>query len=190
MNFSVPLEKLLSTPPLTGKAMLIVSIAAVAAPTAFRAVMNGGQGDLCPYLPFVTLAAIVLPWRAAAAVAVVSGFLASYLFEVTPHQMLGMGCGVAGVIYFGVASVLIIGFARAFRKAVADPLWLKPPSTTPRGLVFSRQGGQACVSWYGGRSFVPLGPADEVEEMMRDFLAQQEAGRRLIRQNEMRGASS
>jgi hypothetical protein len=190
MNVSVPLERLLSAPPLTGKKMLIVSIVAVAVPTAFRAVVDGGQGDLCLYLPFVTLAAMVLDWRTATAVAVVSGFLANSLFVVARHQLLGMGCGVAGLIYFGIASILIIGFAQAFRKTVADPLWLKPPSMTPMGVVFSRKHGQACVSWHGGRSFVPLGQADEVEEMMRDFLAQQEVGRRLIRQNDMRGASS
>jgi hypothetical protein len=169
--------------------MLASSIAAVMAPTAIRA-LGGGQGDLCLYLPFVTLAAMSLEWRAAAAVALMSGLLASELFKSAPHEMLGAGCGIPGVIYFAMASVLIILFAQTFRNAVAHPLWLKPLRIRPSRLVFSRLDGQACVSWYGGRSFVPLGPADEVEAMMRDFLAQQEVGRRLLRPKDIGAAES
>jgi hypothetical protein len=86
---------------------------------------------------------------------------------------------IMGFVYFGLASALIIGLAQVLRRTIADPLWLDIPNRKPREIVFSRRAGQACVSWYEGRTFVPLGPADEVEAKMRDFLAQQELGRRL-----------
>ena len=162
--------------------MLAVCLAAVAAPTVIRLVIDRGQGDaFCAYLPFVTLAAVLLDWRPAAAVAVVSGLLADYLFEGARYQIFEVRSEITGFIYFGVASAVIIGLAQAFRKAVAEPLWFDAPDARPRGLVFSRKAGQACVSWHGGKSLVPLGPADEVEEKMRDFVAQQEVGRRLSR---------
>ncbi len=160
--------------------MLIASFAAVATPTLIRAGVGGPQGDgFCPYLPFVMLAAMSLNWRAAAAVAAVSGLLADLLFEGTRYRLFEKPCEITGLIYFGVASALMIGLAQAFRKAVADPLWLNGPAKAPKRLVFSLKDGQACASWYGGRSFVPLGPADEVEKLMQQFLAQREVGRRL-----------
>jgi hypothetical protein len=166
--------------------MLIASVAAVALPTVFRAVTERGGSDLCPYIPFMIIAAIMLDWHAAAAVALGSSFLAAYVFDGARLPVMAMPCASAGIIYFAIGSVLTIAFAQAFRKAIADPLWLHVPNASRRGLVFSQREGQACVSWYGGRSFVPLGPADEVEEMMRDFLAQQDVGRRLVRQTETR----
>jgi hypothetical protein len=140
--------------------------------------MDGGQGDgLCAYYPFVMLAAIAMTWRAATAVAVVSGFLGAFLFEGMRYQTFELQNEMAG-IYFGLASALMIVLAEAFRKAIADPLWLNGPGKSPEGIIFSLRDGQACASWHGGKSFVPLGPADEVERMMQDFLAQQQVARR------------
>jgi hypothetical protein len=180
MNISIPVGRFFSVPPLRGRAAQLVAISAVAAPTALRFVMTENQGDgFCPYLPFVTLAAMLLDWRAATAVAVASGVIADFLFEGTRFQLFEIPSEITSIIFFGVASGLTIGLARALRKTVADPLWLGAPDPKPTTLIFSRKAGQACVSWHGGRSFVPLGPADEVEKQMRDFLAQQEFGRRL-----------
>ena len=49
------------------------------------------------------------------------------------------------------------------------------------GIVFSLEKGQAWASWYGQESHVQLGPQGEVAEMMEDFLAQLEVGKRLNR---------
>jgi hypothetical protein len=169
--------------PLKGGAMLITAIAAVAAPTLIRFAINWGQGDgFCAYVPFVVLAAMALEWRAAAVVAVASGLLAAYLFEGTRGQLFEETCEITSFVFFILASLLVIGLAQTFRKAVAEPLSFRATRPASNGLVFSREAGQACVSWHGGQSFVPLGPADEVEVMMRDFLAQQEVGRRLRRE--------
>jgi hypothetical protein len=179
-DITLLLARWVSVPPLRGNRRLVVAIAAVAAPTMLRAVASPAQGDgFCAYLPFLSLVAFAVDWRTAAALAVICGLVADYLFEGTPRQFLADKCEIMGIIYFGVAAALVIGLSQAFRKAVADPLWLADRGAHHAGLVFSRRAGQACVSWYGGRSFVPLGPADEVEAMMRDFLAQQELGRRL-----------
>jgi hypothetical protein len=162
--------------------MLFGSLAAIAAPTVIRAVLDTGMGDgFCPYYPFVMLAAIALDWRAATGVALASGFLANVLFEGERSQIVAMQHEITSIISFGLAAALMIGLGQAFRKAIADPLWLNGPGKSPKEVVFSLRDGQACVSWYGGKSFVPLGPAEEVERMMQDFLAQRQVARRLNR---------
>ena len=162
--------------------MLLAATLAVAAPTLLRAAIHSVQGDgLCAYYPFVMLAAIAMTWRAAAVVAVLSAFLADVMFEGKGFQLLEAPGEITGLIFFSLASVLMIVLAEAFRKAVADPLWLNGPGKAPKGIVFSLKDGQACASWYGGNSFVPLGTADEVERMMQDFLAQQQVARRFNR---------
>ena len=148
-----------------------------------RIATGGPTGDgFCAYLPFVTFAAMALDWRAATVLATVSGLLADYLFEGVRFELFESAADIARVVYFAVAAGLIILLAQAFRKSLAHSLWLDVRGRAPKSLVFSRRDGEACVSWYGGKSFVPLGPADEVEMMMRDYLAQQEVGRRLARE--------
>jgi hypothetical protein len=160
--------------------MPAVAIALVAAPTLLRLLIDKDRGDgFCAYLPFVTLAAMGLSWRAAAAVVLASGLTADYLFEGTRYEIFENQMEIMGFVNFGLASALIIGLAQVLRKTIADPLWLDIPNHKPSEIVFSHRAGQACVSWYDGRTFVPLGPADKVEAKMRDFLAQQELGRRL-----------
>src|SRR6516225_5938888 len=99
MNVGVPLGKFLAAPPVKGGATPIVAIAAVAAPTVLRLVTDPSQGDgYCAFLPFVALAAVVLNWQAATAVAAVSGFLAAYLFEGTRFELFEVQCEITGII--------------------------------------------------------------------------------------------
>jgi hypothetical protein len=185
VDVSIPLTSFVPASPLKGPAMLVTAIAVVAAPTLIRFAIDPGQGDgFCAYVPFVVLAAIALEWRVAAVVAAASGLLAASLFEGVRGELFEAQCEIISFIFFGLASALVIGLAQTFRKAVAEPLRFRATRPASNGLVFSREAGQACVSWHGGQSFVPLGPADEVEVMMRDFLAQQEVGRRLRREKD------
>jgi hypothetical protein len=46
-------------------------------------------------------------------------------------------------------------------------------------IIFSLEGGEVWVSWYGHSSRIALGTEAHVTEMMRDFLAQCEVGARL-----------
>ena len=185
MNVRHVVSKWLSATPLTGMPMLLCVVAALAAPTLIRASVEGvvtGVG-FTPYLPFVLLAALMLRWQVAAAVAVASAVLADFLFVGTRHELLSTPTDLFGMLVFAAASALTIGLAHAFRRVVADPIWLNGPDHPPTGLVFSLEGGQVYASWYGGRSFVPVGPEAEVAKMMQDFLAQREVGRRLARRS-------
>jgi hypothetical protein len=136
----------------------------------------------------VLLAALALDWRVASLVALGSGFLADLLFVGPPFKFLEAPSDQFGTLVFGVISCLIVGLGYVIRRAVADPLWLNVPEEVPEGVIFSQEGDQALVSWHGGRSFVPLGPHDEVAEMMQDFLAQRELGKRLTGAIDLSGA--
>ena len=48
------------------------------------------------------------------------------------------------------------------------------------GIVFSHRDGHIWVSWNKRSGALDLGPADEVIEMMRDFIAQTDVGERLM----------
>ncbi|MFC3078036.1 DUF4118 domain-containing protein [Phenylobacterium terrae] len=183
MNLTVLLRKWLSAPPLTGMPMLLCALAAITAPTlVYASVDEVVQGTaFITYLPFVTLTALLLDWRAAGAVALASAALGDFLFVGPRFELFETPSDLFGLLVFGVTAVLIIATAWAIRKVGADPLWLNGPHRAPNGVVFSLKDGQACVSWYGGKSFVPLGAGDDVARMMQDFLAQQEVGERLLR---------
>ena len=49
------------------------------------------------------------------------------------------------------------------------------------GIVFSLEKGEVWASWYGHGAPVHLGSQRKVSEMMEDFLAQVEVGKRLNR---------
>ena len=51
--------------------------------------------------------------------------------------------------------------------------------TGPGGVIFSLQDGQAWASWPTAGFHLRLGPRDDVAEMMKDFVAQVEMGKRL-----------
>jgi hypothetical protein len=53
-----------------------------------------------------------------------------------------------------------------------------------RGVVLSHRNGSVWVSWEATTTSIEMGPADEVIEMMRDFLAQTDLGERLARRAE------
>jgi hypothetical protein len=75
--------------------------------------------------------------------------------------------------------VLVIGLVQVVRKMVATFPRRADPQEESSGIIFSLENGQAWASWTGGDAPVPLGPCDEVAEMMEDFLAQVELGKRL-----------
>lgn len=155
-------------------------------PTLIRASVSGivmGCHTI-PYVPSVLFAAIFLGWRHAAAVALGSALVSDWLFMGHGHHMLlESGCDFFGIGTFLFASAMIIGsveLPRQLQKDVRGPVEPKVPSG---GIVFSLERGEAWASWYGQGSPVRLGPQAEVAEMMEDFLAQLEVGRRLARHN-------
>ena len=175
------LSKLLLSPPETGKRGLLISIALIAVPTALRLSADDYVTGVAftPYTPFVLLAALLVGWRPAAAIALASAVFGDILFVGPPRHLLESPSDVFGVTAFLIASALIIGLVEAARSTVENALRPARPDGTPTQVVFSSQGGHAWASWYGSHSWVRLGPKEEVAVMMEDFLAQLELGKRL-----------
>ena len=181
MNSRLIVRKWLSATPLTGLPMLLCVLASLIAPTLMGLSVDGaieGSG-FTPYLPFVLLAALVLRWQISAVLVAASASLGDFFFVGARHELLETPSDIFGIFAFAAAAALAIGLAHAFRKAVADPTWLNGSNEASKGIVFSQQGGQVYASWYGGRSFVPMGPEADVAKMMQDFLAQRDVGKRL-----------
>jgi hypothetical protein len=173
------LRKWLVATPITGKPALLVAIAAVALPTLYRLALDGmvmGIG-YCPYLPFVLLSAVLLGWRQAAVIALLSVAVADALFVGPRFQLLEETTDMLGDLGFLVVSALIIGLVQAIRTAFEDLI-----GPTGSGVIFSLKDGQAWASWPTAGYHLRLGPRDDVVEMMKDFVAQVELGKRLTRE--------
>lgn len=171
------LRKWLVATPLAGKQALLCAVAALAVPTLLRESVDGivvGIG-FTPYSPFVLLSAILLGWRQASVVALASAVLGDALFVGPSYQLIEGPTDVFGVVAFLVTSALIIGLVQAVRTAFED---LVCP-TSGGGVIFSLERGQAWASWPTAGFHLRLGPQDEVVEMMTDFIAQVEFGKRL-----------
>ena len=170
----------LLAPPLSGKLAIACSVAAVGVPTLFRQSIDGmAMGvDCLPYCPFVLVAAVLTGWRYATLMAIASALVWDYLF-MGPHHLLETDTDWFGMGIFLAYCALIIGFVEAVRKLVAGFPRQAERDEVSSGIIFSLEDGQAWASWKGADAPVPLGPCDEVSEMMEDFLAQVELGKRL-----------
>jgi hypothetical protein len=173
------LRKWLVTTPIAGKPALWFAVAAVGLPTLYRMSLDGivmGIG-YCPYLPFVLFSAVLLGWRQAAVIALISVAVVDVLFVGQRFQLFEGPTDMLGDLGFLVASALIIALVQAIRTAFED---LVGP-TVAGGVIFSLKDGQAWASWPTAGYHLRLGPQDDVAEMMKDFVAQVELGKRLNR---------
>ena len=171
------LRKWLLATPIAGKPAFTLAVAAVALPTLYRFSLTGmvmGIG-YCPYLPFVLLSAILLGWRHATAVALVSVVVVDALFVGPRFQLVEGPTDMLGDLGFLVVSGLIIALVQAIRTAFEDLI----APTAADGVFFSLEDGQAWASWPTAGFHLRLGPQDDVVEMMKDFVAQVELGKRL-----------
>ena len=174
-------RNVLEAPTFTGIQALPWAILAVAIPTLVRFALDGMVIGLAvtPYIPFVVLAALFLGWEHAAIVAIVAAVIADALFIGPPNQFLEGPSDFAAVGFFLLSSALIIGLVREMRRALAERPAAGRSKDALSGIVFSLEDGQAWASWYGSGPAVRLGPQEEVTEMMNDFIAQIELGKRL-----------
>ena len=176
------LSRLLLAPPASGRKALIYAILLVTIPTLIRWSADDVAGESLPffiYIPFVILDGAILNWWHASIVALVSWFTGDLLFM---HPRYEFGLSVVEILYFAVfvtSSAFIIALVEAVRTIVENSLRPARPEGFSAPVVFSLEGGQAWASWYGSHSWVRLGPVDDVAEMMHDFLAQRELGKRL-----------
>lgn len=162
--------------PMGGWQSLLCAFLAVALPTAVRAAVSGVVTgcEFTPYVPAVFLSAILLRWWLAGAVALTSTAIMGGIFEGSRGIELPCFASAAGI--FIASSALMIGIAVVTRSVIAR---LQKPNDDAGGLVFSLEKGEVWASWYGHDAPIRLGAQRKVTEMMEDFLAQVQLGKRL-----------
>lgn len=176
------LANLLAMPPVTGPQALLVGLGALAIPTAILSLDHALPAGACctTYFPFVLISAVLLGPAYASLVAVGSAGLADALFMGPRFELFESPMDTFGVTVSLISSALIIGLVCLFRMVIAQSK-REQASSSPSGIIFSLEKGEAWATWKGSGGPVRLGPHEEVEEMMQDFLAQLELGRRLTR---------
>ena len=177
--FRATLNRWVGAPIVTGWPALLCVIAAVALPTIVRVAVNGVVTgcEFTPYLPFVLISAILLGWKVAVAVALLSVALLGGLFFGSPHAIHQGPCFQAAAGVFLASSALMLGIVAFARRIVAS--LLGHPDNALRGAIFSLEDGEVWMSRHGQGPPVCLGSQAKVSEMMKDFLAQEELGKRL-----------
>ena len=175
----VDLTRWLQAPPTRGAWAFGAALLAVALPTAVRAAVNGVVTgcEFTPYLPFVLLAAILLPWWLAAMVAMLSVGVLGGLFVGQTDAMLAE-CFATGAGIFLASSAATIGVMVAIRRVFAATQ-LRGIDELDGGIVFSLERNEVWASWYGSGPPVRLGSQAKVRAMMEDFIAQVEFAKRL-----------
>nr|ABN71544.1 hypothetical protein [uncultured bacterium] len=173
------LARWLQAPPITGRLALLCGLCIVAVPTGVRAAINGAVTgcEFTPYLPFVLLAAILLPWWQAGIVALASVAILGGLFSGPGHQLMAE-CFLTGAGVFLASSTLLVGVVVLIRQ-VFSATHLRGCDETAGGVVFSLEKNEVWASWYDQGPPVRLGSKQKVEAMMEDFLAQVEVAKRL-----------
>ena len=178
--FRASLNRWIRAPLISGWLALLCLIGAVAVPTIVRVAVNGVVTgcEFTPYLPFVLLSAIFLGWRQAIAVALASVAVLGGLFFGPSHALHAGPCFQAGAGIFLMSSALMLGIVVFVRGTVAG--LLGDPDAGSGGAIFSLEEGEVWLSRHGQGPPVCLGSQGRVSEMMKDFLAQEELGKRLI----------
>jgi|SRR6478672_6344278 hypothetical protein len=168
----------LSAPPVSSWRALLFGLVALCLPTLVRLAVSGVVTgcEFTPYLPFVLLSAILLPWWVAGAVALGAVAVLGGMLGGAPTY--GLSCFVDAATIFLASSAVMIGVAIAVRSTVAG-LRRRGPDRSADGVVFSLEKGEVWASWYGEHSPMRLGPRRRVSEMMEDFLKQDELAKRL-----------
>ena len=181
------LNKWLLKTPLPWSRALPWGVVAIAIPSLIRVAMarHVMWMDCCtPYFPFVLLSAVLLGWKRAALVAVIAAIMSDFLFVHSPYMVSGISYDMLHFTTFLSFSALIIALVHLVRRVAKDVLRLTVSGEPTSGIVFSTEAGQAWASWYGSSTPLRLGPQDDVAQMMRDFLANVELGKRLTGQTD------
>jgi len=178
-------------PPLDGKWTLLWILLALPVAAAIRWTMDCPDpvAECCtPFLVFVLLTAVLLGTVSAivATIAsVVTGLVIFFPGQATQMEhMHGGAWEFWGLALFCLYCAVVIGGVDFTRRAFARYSRLGSTDEAMSGVIFSAEDGQAWVSWPGSPSPVRLSPDGEVSEMMRDFVAQVELGRRFDRMRE------
>jgi hypothetical protein len=176
--FRAALDRWIREPILTGRQALLCCIFAVAFPTLVRATVSGviNGCEFTPYVPFVLICAVLLRWWQASAVVLADVAIMGGFFDGSRNFNLPCFASAAGM--FLASSALMILIAMLLKRVILT-LQERGADESSGGIVFSLEKGQVWASWYGQGSPVLLGSQRKVSEMMQDFLAQVELGKRL-----------
>lgn len=160
-------------PPMRGWPALVFALAALWLPTMLRLAVRGVVTgcEFTPYLPFVLLSAILLPWWQAGAVALASVAVLGGLFGGAPAFQ--MSCFEPAVAIFLASSAVMIGVAMLFRQTLRA--MQRRGDASSGGIIFSVEKGEVWASWNGMGAPVRLGSQRKVSLMMEDFLAKEES---------------
>src|SRR3954453_13850594 len=177
----IGLASVLAMPSIKGSLAALAGLSALAIPTAILSLDHALPAGACctTYFPFVLISAVLLRPALASAIAVGSTGLADALFMGPRDQLFEYPMDRFGDTASLFSAALIIGGVYLFRRVLAETK--RQASTSPSGIIFSLEKDDALASWNGSGGPVRLGPHEEVERMMQDFLGQLEVGRRLNR---------
>jgi len=172
------LIRTLQRPPLTGARAVLFGLAAVAVPTLIHSVVVGSGVALAfiVYVPSVALAAVFMRSWHAALLTLACAAAADWFFLEQQNQLTFSASDLVGVPVFLLSSALILGGVRAIKSLLQATF---SPNAAPTKVIFSEEKGHAWAHWHGDRPSLPLGPHEEVADMMEDYLAQVELGKRL-----------
>src|SRR6478672_3394210 len=103
--------------PSAGKA-IAYGLLLVAAPTALRLLVDPLVTGLpfVTYFPFVLVAGLVLDWRQAMAVTLLSTILANYLFMDPRFTFFARESDTVGAVFFFVAASMIVAVGQTLRR--------------------------------------------------------------------------
>lgn len=184
------LRRRLLGPPVAGYWAVFWAVIAVTVPAVLRASLQDTITGvaIAPFVPFVLLSAVFLHWKYAAGVALVAALITDLYFIGPPGELLEGPTDIFALAIFLVISTMIIGFAQLVRKMLNEGRKRRRADELSSGIVFSLEQGEAWAGWRGRSTRVRLGPEDEVAEMMEDFLAQIDLGKRFSDQKLARRA--
>ena len=167
--------------PLAGPSASVLVVAALAVPTAILSLDHALPAGACctTYFPFVLIAAVLLRPIYAAITAIGSVGLSDAMFMGPRYELLETPMDQFAAIASLVSFALILGLVWLFRRVLAQRARPHVSIESTSGIIFSLEKGVAFASLPGARIPVTLGPEEEVAEMMRDFLAQLDVGKRL-----------
>lgn len=171
--------------PLSGRLALLCGLVSILFGTLIRQAVNDHVNgcEFTPYLPFVLIAAFLLCWWQAGLVALGATAALGLLFMGPPAELLASHCFVSSAQIFLAASagmIVLAGLIRRLLRSAHAP----GADESAGGIIFSLENGEVWASWYGQGHPVLLGSEPKVAEMMKDFLAQVDVGKRL---NQTRG---
>jgi len=172
------LIRTLKRPPLAGAHALLFGLVAVAAPTLVHdaVVGNGVALAFIVYVPSVVLAAVFMRSWHAALLAFACAAAGDWFFLEQQKGITFSASDLVGVPVFLFSSALILGGVRAMKSLLHVTF---SPNAAPSKVIFSEEKGHAWAHWHGDRPSLPRGPHEEVADMMEDYLAQVELGKRL-----------